>query len=75
MTVHGELEVVPSATKAEAAQALKDFTDAYNEADKAYDPALDAEHVTGALGAINQAGLRRAASTTRTATRSMCRWS
>ncbi|MGW3624178.1 hypothetical protein [Streptomyces sp. NPDC000880] len=58
VTVHGELEVVPSATKSEAAQALKDFTDAYNEADKAYDPALDAAHVTGALGAINQAGLK-----------------
>ncbi|HZX38736.1 MAG TPA: hypothetical protein VFF37_10465 [Streptomyces sp.] len=58
VTVHGELEVVPSATKSEAAQALEDFTDAYNKADKAYDPALDAAHVTGALGAINQAGLK-----------------
>ncbi|MET7615422.1 hypothetical protein [Streptomyces sp. NPDC005408] len=58
VTVHGEREVVPSATKAEAAQALKDFTDAYNQADKAYDPALDEDHVTGALGAINQAGLK-----------------
>ncbi|MEU9983221.1 hypothetical protein [Streptomyces sp. NPDC050856] len=58
VTVHGELEVVPSATKAEAARALKDFTDAYNKADKAYDPALDAGRVTGALGAINQAGLK-----------------
>lgn len=57
MTVHGELEVVPSATKSEAAQALQDFTEAYNKADKAYDPALDAGQVTGALGAINQAGL------------------
>ena len=37
--VHGEREVVPAATKAEAAQALKDFTAAYNKADKAYDPA------------------------------------
>ncbi|WP_093801097.1 hypothetical protein [Streptomyces sp. Wb2n-11] len=58
VTVHGELEVVPSATKAEAARALKDFTAAYNKADKAYDPALDAGRVTGALGAINQAGLK-----------------
>ncbi|MFI9585670.1 hypothetical protein ACIHCQ_28355 [Streptomyces sp. NPDC052236] len=57
VTVHGELEVVPAATKSEAARALKDFTDAYNAADKAYDPALDAARVTGALGAINQAGL------------------
>ncbi|MFB7917648.1 hypothetical protein [Streptomyces sp. NPDC056061] len=58
VTVHGELEVVPAATAAEAAQALKDFTTAYNAADKAYDPALDADLVTGPLGAINQAGLK-----------------
>ncbi|MFE9553298.1 hypothetical protein ACFYOD_07420 [Streptomyces sp. NPDC006703] len=58
VTVHGEREVVPSATKAEAAQALADFTDAYNKADKAYDPALDAGRVTGPLGATNQAGLK-----------------
>lgn len=58
MTVHGELEVVPSATRAEAAQALSAFTAAYNKADKAYDPALDENRVTGALGAINQAGLK-----------------
>ncbi|MEU4260926.1 MULTISPECIES: hypothetical protein [Streptomycetaceae] len=57
VTVHGELEVVPGATKSEAAQALDDFTVAYNKADKAYDPALDADRVTGSLGAINQAGL------------------
>lgn len=57
VTVHGELEVVPGATKSEAAQALDDFTVAYNKADEAYDPALDADRVTGSLGAINQAGL------------------
>ncbi|MFD4947318.1 hypothetical protein ACFVYE_27605 [Streptomyces sp. NPDC058239] len=58
VTVHGELEVVPTATRSEAAQALKAFTTAYNAADKAYDPALDADRVTGPLGAINQAGLK-----------------
>ncbi|MEU9777040.1 hypothetical protein [Streptomyces sp. NPDC047968] len=58
VTVHGEREVVPSVTEEEAAAALAGFTAAYNEADKAYDPALDAAHVTGALGAINQAGLK-----------------
>ncbi|MFB7373232.1 hypothetical protein ACFC0D_25670 [Streptomyces sp. NPDC056222] len=58
VTVHGELELLPAATKSEAEQALKDFTDAYNKADKAYDPALDAGRVTGPLGAINQAGLK-----------------
>ncbi|MEU5716686.1 hypothetical protein AB0G71_12990 [Streptomyces sp. NPDC020403] len=57
VTVHGEREVVPGATKAEAAKALEDFTLAYNKADEAYDPALDADRVTGSLGAINQAGL------------------
>ncbi|WP_411078759.1 hypothetical protein [Streptomyces sp. cmx-18-6] len=58
VTVHGEREVLPGASESEAAQALKDFTDAYNAADKAYDPALDADRVTGSLGAINQAGLK-----------------
>ncbi|WP_405799784.1 hypothetical protein [Streptomyces sp. NBC_01506] len=58
MTVHGELAVLPGAKKSEAAQALADFTEAYNKADKAYDPGLDAGRVTGALGAINQAGLK-----------------
>ncbi|GGQ16305.1 putative lipoprotein [Streptomyces roseolilacinus] len=58
MTVHGELAVVPTATRDEARQALKDFTEAYNAADKAYDPTLDAHRVTGSLGAINQAGLK-----------------
>lgn len=58
VTVHGEREVLPGATKSEAAQALKDFTTAYNAADKAFDPALDEDRVTGSLGAINQAGLK-----------------
>ncbi|MFJ4919420.1 hypothetical protein [Streptomyces sp. NPDC088725] len=57
VTVHGELAVVPSASRSEAAQALKEFTDAYNASDKAYDAKLDAGRVTGAFGAINQAGL------------------
>ncbi|WP_262387045.1 hypothetical protein [Streptomyces sp. TRM49041] len=58
MTVHGESAVVPTATRSEAEQALKDFTDAYNAADKEYDPSLDAHRVTGSLGAIHQAGLK-----------------
>ncbi|MFF0554885.1 hypothetical protein ACH4ZU_12265 [Streptomyces sp. NPDC020472] len=58
VTVHGELALLPPATKAEAARALADFTAAYNKADKAYDPALDAGRVTGPLGEVNQAGLR-----------------
>lgn len=58
VTVHGEREVVRTATKPEAARALKDFLTAYNKADKTYDPTLNAARVTGPLGAINQAGLK-----------------
>ncbi len=57
VVVHGEREVIPGATRAEASEALKEFTTAYNKADKAYDRALDADHVTGALGAIDAARL------------------
>ncbi|WP_435970433.1 hypothetical protein [Streptomyces sp. Qhu_M48] len=63
VTVHGELALMPPATEAEAARALADFTAAYNKADKAFDPALDAGRVTGPLGEINQAGLRARAVT------------
>ncbi|MEV7670129.1 hypothetical protein ACWDNT_24560 [Streptomyces sp. NPDC000963] len=58
VTVHGELALLPPATEAEAAKALTDFTTAFNRADEAYDPSLDADRVTGPLGEINQAGLR-----------------
>ncbi|WP_078655497.1 hypothetical protein [Streptomyces fulvoviolaceus] len=58
MVVHGEREVLPASTKAEAAKALQQFTTAYNNADKAYDSSLDAEHVTGALAAIDAARLK-----------------
>ncbi|WP_328870907.1 hypothetical protein OHT76_12755 [Streptomyces sp. NBC_00287] len=58
VVVHGERELIPAATRAEAAKALKDFTAAYNAADKAYDSSLDADHVTGALGDIDEARLK-----------------
>ncbi|MDT0480989.1 hypothetical protein [Streptomyces doebereineriae] len=58
MVVHGEREVLPATTKAEAAKALQQFTNAYNAADKAYDSSLDAAHVTGVLGAIDAARLK-----------------
>lgn len=58
VTVHGEREVVPAATRTEAARALKDFLAAYNEADKTFEPSADAARITGPLGAINQGGLR-----------------
>jgi hypothetical protein len=58
VVVHGEREVLPAATEAEAAKALRDFTNAYNAADKAYDSSLDARHVTGPLADIDGARLK-----------------
>ncbi|MER5443781.1 hypothetical protein [Streptomyces sp. NPDC002790] len=58
VTVHGELEIVPTTTKAKAASAVDTFVDAYNEADKTYDSDADAKYVTGALGAIDAAKLK-----------------
>ncbi|MBD0837240.1 hypothetical protein [Streptomyces sp. TRM68416] len=58
VVVHGERELIPATTRAEAAEALKEFTAAYNAADKAYDSSLDADHVTGALGDIDEARLK-----------------
>ncbi|KUN05470.1 hypothetical protein AQI95_16070 [Streptomyces yokosukanensis] len=56
--VHGEREVLPSATRAEAAKAVTAFTDAYNKADKAYDNSLDAPYLTGPFGDITAARLK-----------------
>jgi hypothetical protein len=61
MVVHGEREILPGATKAEAARALKDFTAAYNKANSANDQSLDADRVTGALGDIDGAKLKAGA--------------
>ncbi|MFE5033209.1 hypothetical protein [Streptomyces sp. NPDC056683] len=58
VVVHGEREVLPTTTRAEAAKALRQFTDAYNKADKAYDGSLDADHTTGALTDIDSARLK-----------------
>ncbi|MCZ9336576.1 hypothetical protein NGM37_02155, partial [Streptomyces sp. TRM76130] len=57
VVVHGEREVLPGATRAEAAEALAEFTAAYNKADRAYDGSLDADHTTGALADIDAARL------------------
>ncbi|GAA4788203.1 hypothetical protein GCM10023220_10790 [Streptomyces ziwulingensis] len=57
VVVHGEREILPSATRAEAVKALEKFTSAYNRADKAYDASADAAYTTGALGAIDAARL------------------
>ncbi|MEU1038913.1 hypothetical protein [Streptomyces sp. NPDC005907] len=58
VVVHGEREVLPGAKKSEAARALRDFLSAYNKADRAYDPALDANRVAGPLADIDGAKLR-----------------
>ncbi|MFD4572657.1 hypothetical protein ACFWNK_06210 [Streptomyces sp. NPDC058417] len=58
MVVHGERAVLPAATRAEAAEAVAEFTSAYNAADAAYDGSLDAGRTTGALGVIDAARLR-----------------
>lgn len=58
VVVHGEREVLPAATRAEAAKALRQFTTAYNKADRAFDRSLDAGHVTGALADIDGARLK-----------------
>ncbi|KND40351.1 hypothetical protein [Streptomyces acidiscabies] len=58
VVVHGEREVVPTTTPAEAAQAVQEFTAAYNKADKAYDSSLDADYTTGPLGVIDAARLK-----------------
>jgi hypothetical protein len=58
VVVHGEREMIPATTRAEAAKALRQFTDAYNKADKAYDSSLDADYVTGALSDIDSARLK-----------------
>ncbi|MFE1290713.1 hypothetical protein [Streptomyces sp. NPDC058751] len=58
VVVHGEREVVPTTTRAEAARALEDFTAAYNKADAAYDRSADADRVTGPLADIDGARLK-----------------
>ncbi|MEU1163382.1 hypothetical protein ACIPX0_04940 [Streptomyces sp. NPDC090075] len=58
VVVHGEREVLPATTRAEAAKALKQFTAAYNKADEAYDGSLDADYTTGALADIDSARLK-----------------
>ncbi|WP_431033075.1 hypothetical protein ACQYWQ_07170 [Streptomyces sp. P6-2-1] len=58
VTVHGETALVPTATRGEAATALKRFRAAYNEAARDLDPAKDAAVLAGPFGAITQDTLR-----------------
>ncbi|EST37159.1 hypothetical protein N566_14560 [Streptomycetaceae bacterium MP113-05] len=58
MTVHGETAVVPALTKAEAGKVLKEFIEVNNKANRTLDAELNGTIEAGALGAIDQAGLR-----------------
>lgn len=58
VTVHGGRAVVPAVTEAEAAKVLDHFTETNNEANRTHDASLNATIETGALGAVDQAGLR-----------------
>lgn len=58
ITVHGETAVVPAISKAEAKKVLENFTKVNNKANRTYDAELNATIEAGALGAIDQAGLR-----------------
>ncbi|MFE7315695.1 hypothetical protein ACFU7T_21825 [Streptomyces sp. NPDC057555] len=60
MTVHGEREVLPAVSKADAAQALKNFTDGFNKANRTLDAKVNASFEDGALLAIDQAGIKAA---------------
>ncbi|OEV02496.1 hypothetical protein [Streptomyces oceani] len=58
ITVHGEDAVIPAVSKAEARKALDNFTEQNNQSNRNYDAKLNATIESGALGAIDQAGLR-----------------
>ncbi|MFI7103591.1 hypothetical protein ACIBK8_30105 [Streptomyces sp. NPDC050161] len=63
MTVHGEREIVPAVSKAEAAKALQHFTDGFNKANRTLDPKVNASYEAGALLSIDEAGIKAAHAT------------
>ncbi|AXK36797.1 hypothetical protein DVA86_33890 [Streptomyces armeniacus] len=58
ITVHGEDAVIPAVGKGEARKVLDEFTAVNNKSNKTYDAGLNATVEAGALGAIDQAGLK-----------------
>ncbi|WP_069811691.1 hypothetical protein [Streptomyces sp. TP-A0874] len=60
MTVHGEREVIPATSEAEAARVLKKFNDGYNEANRELDSGVSSRYSTGALDTISQADIKAA---------------
>ncbi|WP_030370468.1 hypothetical protein [Streptomyces rimosus] len=55
MTVHGEREMLPAVSKAEAATALKQFTDGFNASNSKLDPKVNPTYETESLLAVDQA--------------------
>ncbi|NLU71751.1 hypothetical protein HCC61_03465 [Streptomyces sp. HNM0575] len=58
VTVHGETAVIPAVSKPDAEKVLKEFNTTSNRANSSLDPGLNSTIETGALGAIDQAGLK-----------------
>lgn len=58
MTVHGETAVIPAVGESEAQKALDKFTATHNKSSQNLDAKLNATVEAGALGAIDQAGLK-----------------
>ncbi|MEU1629053.1 hypothetical protein ABZ746_27805 [Streptomyces sp. NPDC020096] len=58
VTVHGEQAVIPAVRKADAPAALDHFAQVVNDANTKLDPSLNAQVETGALGAIDGAGIK-----------------
>ncbi len=60
MTVHGERVKLPAVTKSEGAKALQHFADGFNKANSRLDPSVNPSYESGALLAIDQAGIKAA---------------
>ncbi|WP_051950644.1 hypothetical protein [Actinacidiphila yeochonensis] len=58
VTVHGERALIPSVSRAEAAQVLAHFADRNTAAKRAFDERIIASVEAGPLGTIDQAGMR-----------------
>lgn len=58
MTVYGAEALIPSVKQSDAQQALETFAQVNNEANTQLDAALNGRVETGALGAIDQAGIK-----------------
>ncbi|MEU2792137.1 hypothetical protein [Streptomyces sp. NPDC007100] len=55
MTVHGEREMLPAVSKAEAGKALQQFVDGFNTSNSKLDPKVNPTYETDSLLAVDQA--------------------